>query len=206
MCWCRALTGTGLKLLLAVCITAASFSSGCGRKASETPAPTQQGIPGNIASGSAGQASGAAALGPAGGKNGVATGAGSLAALNGAPRKSSMTPAMRREFERRYEKGIELLEKEEYGEASRIFEQMLTESSDPQDASVAEYCLAEIYFRNKSNTRALEVFKQIVEKYPGTPAAENAKAGIEYLENFQKHEADYVSPEVEDRKRRGSGG
>lgn len=115
-----------------------------------------------------------------------------------------MAPAVRREFERRYEKGIEFLEKQDYGEASRIFEQLLSESSDPQDASVAAYCLAEICFRNKANTRALELFKDIVEKYPGTPAADNAKAGIEYLENFHKHEADYVSPDVEDRKRRGA--
>lgn len=142
---------------------------------------------------------------PAGAGNGAVSSGGALLPGRGEAQKAPMTPAVRREFERRYDKGIELLEKQEYGEASRIFEQLLTESSDPQDASVAAYCLAEICFRNKSNTRALELFKEIVEKYPGTPAADNAKAGIEYLENFHKHEADYVSPDVEDRKRRGAG-
>jgi len=183
-------------------LLAALVAAGCGKKAPRTPEMGEPvGSAANTASETLRTASGAAMLAPGAGGAGMA----SEAAAAVAQRRGAMNPAMRREFERRYEKGIELLEKQEYGEASRIFEQLLNESSDPQDASVAEYCLAEIYFRNKSNQRALEVFRRIVEKYPGTPAAENAKAGIEYLENFQKHEAEYVSPDVEDRKRRGLG-
>ncbi|HOY66246.1 MAG TPA: tetratricopeptide repeat protein [Candidatus Ozemobacteraceae bacterium] len=191
----------GLALLLAALVTA-----GCGKK---TANGTETGDPGRETAGAASDvariASGAAVTAAGAGQNGTASGAGGILPGTGTGRRNAMNPAMRREFERRYEKGIELLEKQDYAEASRIFEQLLNESADPQDASVAEYCLAEIYFRNKSNQRALEVFRRIVEKYPGTPAADNAKAGIEYLENFQKHEAEYVSPEVEDRKRRGLG-
>lgn len=188
---------------LAVLFAAALlFAPGCGRK---QQGPGVNG-PGKQGPESAVQASLASDMTlSTGAGNGAISSGGAALPDRGEGQKSSMTPAVRREFERRYDKGIELLEKQEYGEASRIFEQLLTESSDPQDASIAAYCLAEICFRNKSNARALELFKEIVEKYPGTPAADNAKAGIEYLENFHKHEAEYVSPDVEDRKRRGAG-
>ncbi len=178
------------------------FAPGCGRKP-QVPGMNGPGKQGLESAAQAGLASGTTS--PAGAGNGAIASGGAVLPGRGETQKAPMTPAVRREFERRYEKGIELLEKQEYGEASRIFEQLLTESSDPQDASIAAYCLAEICFRNKSNVRALELFKEIVEKYPGTPAADNAKAGIEYLENFHKHEAEYVSPDVEDRKRRGAG-
>jgi len=135
MCCCRSLTGKTLNLLLAFSMAAALLSSGCGRKTAEPSVPAQRDAAAITASGSGVLASGAVVLMPGGGKNGIASGTGSFAIMDSAPRKSAMTPAMRREFERRYEKGIELLEKEEYGEASRIFEQLLTESSDPQDAS-----------------------------------------------------------------------
>lgn len=190
-----------LKRLAIVCVCAALFSAGCGRK---PRGAAENGEQQAIAPDTGSRSVLATETGSAGTGQYISSGSGLLPGQDQAAR-APMTPAVRREFERKYEKGIEFLEKQEYGEATRIFEQLLHESSDPQDASVAEYCLAEICFRNKANTRALELFKSIVEKYPGTPAADNAKAGIEYLENFHKHEADYVSPEVEDRKRRGSG-
>lgn len=188
---------------LAVLFAAALlFAPGCGRKP-QVPDVNGSGKRGLESAAQGGQASGTTSSAGAG--TGAISSGGAVLPDRGETQKSPMTPAVRREFERRYEKGIEFLEKQEYGDASRIFEQLLSESSDPQDASIAAYCLAEICFRNKSNARALELFKEIVEKYPGTPAADNAKAGIEYLENFHKHEAEYVSPDVEDRKRRGAG-
>lgn len=192
-----------LRRLALVWMAAALFSAGCGRKPPETPSNggDHRSAVSENASGTT-QASGTALPGTP--QSGISSGSGLVPGRNQTA-KAPMTPAVRREFERKYENGIALLEKQEYGEAMRIFEQLLNESTDPQDASVAAYCLAEICFRNKSNARALELFKSIVENYPGTPAADNAKAGIEYIENFHKHEADYVSPEVEDRKRRGSG-
>lgn len=95
------------------------------------------------------------------------------------------------------------MQEEKYGDALREFEQIINDYPNTEEASVAAYCIAEIHFRNKSNELALKAFKDILDKYPGTHAAENAREGITYLESFAKHESEYVSPEVEDRKRRG---
>lgn len=110
---------------------------------------------------------------------------------------------LRGEFDRKYTKGVELMENGSYTAAMQTFEEILNQYPDSEEASVAEYCIAEIHFRNKSNQLALQAFQHIVEKYPNSPAAQNAKEGIEYLQTFEEHEKEYVSPEVEDRKRRG---
>lgn len=107
------------------------------------------------------------------------------------------------DFERKYTQGVELMERGNYGEAMKIFQEIVTQYSNTEEASVAEYCIAEIHFRNKANQQALEAYQRIVEKYPDSPAAQNAREGIEYLKTFEEHEREYVSPDVEDRKRRG---
>ena len=112
-------------------------------------------------------------------------------------------PKMRGDFDRKYTQGVELMETGSYGDAMKMFEEILTQFPETEEASVAEYCIAEIHFRNKSNQLALKAFQRIVEKYPNSPAAQNAKEGIEYLETFEENEKNYVSPEVEDRKRNG---
>ena len=107
------------------------------------------------------------------------------------------------DFERKYTNGVEAMERGEYAEAMKTFEDIMRQYANSEEASVAEYCIAEIHFRNKSNQMALEAYQRIVEKYPNSPAAQNAREGIEYLKTFEEHERNYVSPDVEDRKRRG---
>ncbi|NLI77928.1 MAG: outer membrane protein assembly factor BamD [Candidatus Riflebacteria bacterium] len=107
------------------------------------------------------------------------------------------------DFERKYTSGVEAMERGEYAEAMKTFEDIMRQYANSEEASVAEYCIAEIHFRNKSNQMALEAYQRIVEKYPTSPAAQNAREGIEYLKTFEEHERNYVSPDVEDRKRRG---
>lgn len=106
-------------------------------------------------------------------------------------------------FETQYLEGIALMEKGEYTKAVSLFEAIVQRYPNSEEASVAELCIAELYFRNKSNDRALEAYKQIVEKYPNSHAAENARSGIRYLEDFEKYEQEYVPADAEDRKRRG---
>ncbi len=106
-------------------------------------------------------------------------------------------------FEKNYLAGVKLLEKEDLAKALEVFQALLREFPEGEEASVAELCIAEIYFRNKNNQAALELYKEIVRKYPGTQAAQNAAEGIKYLESFSKYEENFVSPEVEDQKRRG---
>jgi tetratricopeptide (TPR) repeat protein len=106
-------------------------------------------------------------------------------------------------FEKQYLEGIELMEKGEFTKAISLFETISQRYPNSEEASVAELCIAELYFRNKSNHLALKVYKEIVEKYPNSHAAENARAGIAYLQDFEKYEKEYVPADVDDRRRRG---
>ncbi len=106
-------------------------------------------------------------------------------------------------FEKQYMQGVELMEKGDYGKAIELFDELIKRYPNTEEASIAELCIAELYFRNKSNDRALQAYERIVTNYPQSHAAENARAGIEYLKNFEKYEQEYVSPDVEARKRRG---
>ena len=108
-------------------------------------------------------------------------------------------------FEREYLEGIKELEKENFSRAMQIFEEILKTYPDGEEASIAELCIAEIYFRGQNNEAALKAYKKIVEKYPGTQAAQNAAEGIKYLESFSKHESKFIPPDIEDKKRRGRG-
>jgi TolA-binding protein len=106
-------------------------------------------------------------------------------------------------FETKYLEGIKLMESGEFSKAVSVFENITQRYPDTEESSVAELCIAELYFRNKSNHLALEKYKSIVEKYPNSHAAENARAGIRYLEDFEKYEQEHIPSDVEDRKRRG---
>ena len=106
-------------------------------------------------------------------------------------------------FESNYVKAVKLMSAHKYADAENIFDEICKRASDKEEASIAKLCIAEIYFRNKSNAMALRMYKEIVKKYPNTQAAENAKAGISYLTNFEKYEKEYISPDVEDKRRRG---
>ncbi len=106
-------------------------------------------------------------------------------------------------FEKQYLDGVKKLESGDFDKAMSVFQDILKEYPEGEEASIAELCIAEIYFRNKNNEAALKLYKEIIKKYPGTQAAQNAAEGIKYLEGFAKHENAFISPEVEDRKRRG---
>lgn len=106
-------------------------------------------------------------------------------------------------FETQYLQGITLMEKGEYSQAVSLFEAIAERYPNSEEASVAELCIAELYFRNKANDMALQTYQEIVQKYPNSHAAENARAGIKYLEDFEKYEQEYIPADVEDRKRRG---
>ncbi|HNX76388.1 MAG TPA: tetratricopeptide repeat protein [Candidatus Rifleibacterium sp.] len=106
-------------------------------------------------------------------------------------------------FEKQYLHGVELMEKGEFTQAIELFDELIKRYPNTEEASIAELCIAELYFRNKSNDRAMQAYERIVANYPQSHAAENARAGIAYLKNFQQYEQEYVSPDVEARKRRG---
>ena len=106
-------------------------------------------------------------------------------------------------FDEQYLKGVELMESGKYSEAINLFSELIKRYPNGEEASIAELCIAEMYFRNKSNSMALQAYQRIVEKYPNTHAAENARAGIEYLQSFDKFAEEHLSPDIEDRKRRG---
>ncbi|GAB4278085.1 MAG: hypothetical protein Kow0029_21180 [Candidatus Rifleibacteriota bacterium] len=106
-------------------------------------------------------------------------------------------------FESQYLEGIDLMEKGEFSKAISVFEAIVQRYPNSEEASIAELCIAEMYFRNKSNDLALKAYEKIVEKYPNSHAAENARAGIRYLKDFEKYEKEYIPADIEDRKRRG---
>jgi len=107
------------------------------------------------------------------------------------------------EFNRKYAEGLKEMEEEKFDSAQQIFEEIVKKFPGSEEASFAEYRLAQIFFRRKANSAALEAYKRIVANYPNSPIAENARAAIVYLETFETHEQNYVSPDVEDKKRRG---
>lgn len=106
-------------------------------------------------------------------------------------------------FEQQYVEGIDLMEKGEFTKAVSVFEAIIKRYPNTEEASVAELCIAELYFRNKSNSLALQAYERIVENYPNSHAAENARSGIKYLKDFEIYEKDHVPTDIEDRKRRG---
>ncbi|EKD81978.1 MAG: hypothetical protein ACD_39C01537G0002 [uncultured bacterium] len=106
-------------------------------------------------------------------------------------------------FDKQYMHGVELMEKGEFSEAITLFDELAKRYPNTEEASIAELCIAELYFRNKSNDMALKIYQRIVETYPHSHAAENARAGIEYLQSFDKLADEHVSPDIEGRKRRG---
>ena len=111
--------------------------------------------------------------------------------------------APREEFHRRYSEGLRKMEENQLGDAMAIFEEIVKSFPGSDEASMAEYRLAMIHFQNKNNAAALETYKRILEKYPTSPMAENARAAVTYMETFEQHEKNYISPDVEDRQRRG---
>lgn len=120
-----------------------------------------------------------------------------------AKRVQPLQPGGMGNFEKQYLKGVNLLEKEKLVDALAVFKDILEHYPEGEEASVAALCIAEIYFRMKNNEGALQLYKEIIKKYPGTQAAMNAAEGIKYLETFERYEKNYIAPEVEDRRRRG---
>ncbi len=106
-------------------------------------------------------------------------------------------------FEKQYLEGVQMMEKGEFSQAINVFDELIKRYPNSEEASIAELCIAELYFRSKANELALKAYERIVENYPNTHAAENARAGIDYLRNIQRYEEEYISPDAESRRRRG---
>ena len=125
--------------------------------------------------------------------------------ISGAGKKKSSSKRAKKSsfFEEKYLKGISCMEKGKYSDALSLFEEIVSRYPNSEEASIAALCIAEMHFRNKSNKLALQAYKEVVAKYPNSHAAENARQGIEYLENFDKYEKSFISPDVEDKRRRG---
>lgn len=105
-------------------------------------------------------------------------------------------------FEKRYLDGIKFMEAENYAEAKSNFQAILDEYPEGEEASIASLSIAEIFFREKNNKAALELFMEIVKKYPGTQAAQNAAEGIKYLQSFAEFEEGFVPPEQANKRRK----
>mgnify|MGYP000906303886 CR=1 FL=1 len=184
-------------------ISALAFSHGCCRKAGDSQGSTP-GSGRRVISETAGQAG-------AGEKNGVADRPAELLEKTGlnysidasrTARKNVPAPA-NSFFETQYLRGVELMEKGDFTKAIELFDELIQRYPNTEEASIAELCIAELFFRNKSNDRALKAYERIVENYPNSHAAENARAGIAYLKNFERYEQEHIAPDVEARKRRG---
>jgi len=120
--------------------------------------------------------------------------------LSADQRKTAKAPA--EAFNQKYASGLQHFESGELGKALEVFEEIVRSYPGSDEASMAEYRIAQIHFRNKANGRALETYKRIVSDYPLSPVVENARAAITYLETFDTHEKAYVSPEADDERRR----
>ncbi len=181
---------------------------GCNCKLSSPPGsdesslPSKVGVPANgNGSANGGKASGTFSFQPVPPDQSASEAA--IAARAAISNLSRLSNAQKSDYERRLNQGVSLLQSQDYGKAILLFTEILKDYPGTEEASVAEFCIAQIHFRNKNNNMALETFKKILEAYPNTPAAERAQEGIDYLTNFEKYEKEYVSPEVDDRKRRG---
>lgn len=102
-------------------------------------------------------------------------------------------------FEDHYRKGVSYMEAGDYIKAIEVFKQIIAQYPDSEEASVSYLCLADMYFALQNDKKAIEYYKTIVQKFPLTPAAENAKAAIQYLQDFKKYEKDHIPVDKYDR-------
>lgn len=120
--------------------------------------------------------------------------------LSADQRKTARAPS--EAFNQKYASGLQQFESGDLGKAMEIFEEIVRTFPGSDEASMAEYRIAQIHFRNRANHRALETYRRIVSQYPLSPVSENARAAITYLETFEAHEKAYISPDADDERRR----
>lgn len=111
----------------------------------------------------------------------------------------SIAPAGMSFFEEHYRKGVSYMESGDYLKAIEIFKEIIAQYPDSEEASVSHLCLADMYFALQNDIKAIEHYKLIIEKFPLTPAAENAKAAIQYLNDFKRYEKEHIPIDQYDR-------
>lgn len=101
-------------------------------------------------------------------------------------------------FEEQYKKGVEMMESGSYMDAIELFKTLMEQYPDGEEASVAALCIADAFFKLKADKEAFKYYTLIVQRFPRTHAAENARAAIEYLENIEKFERKHISVDKSD--------
>lgn len=188
--------------IIILLISALMFSDGCCRKSARGPESTGSAARQSTAGSGHGRPDAKTAVVERPAEVLEKTGLNYSIDGTGVARKNVPAPA-NSFFETQYLRGVELMEKGEFGKAIELFDELIQRYPNTEEASIAELCIAELFFRNKSNDRALKAYENIVANYPNSHAAENARAGIEYLKNFDRYEQEHIAPDVEARKRRG---
>lgn len=118
------------------------------------------------------------------------------------PGKTGAGAAVQPVFHQQYSKGLELLEQEKWDQALQVFDEIVKTMPGSDEASMAQYRIAQALFRKKCNQESLAAYQVLIERYPHSPVAENARAAIRYLQTFEQHEKAYISPDEEAKRRR----
>ena len=112
--------------------------------------------------------------------------------LSNIPAPKNELPVRLSFFEEQYRKGVEMVENGELLEAMALFKDLIERYPDSEEASVSALCLADIYFKLKNDAEALKAYRYVLERFPNSRAAENARAAIQYLNSFSKYEREHV--------------
>ncbi|MFC1744947.1 tol-pal system YbgF family protein [Candidatus Riflebacteria bacterium] len=100
-------------------------------------------------------------------------------------------------FQKNYQTAIRLSSQKKYEEAIKMLEEIIAKYPNTSEAGMAQYRIAEVYFDKKNTDKAKKEFEKLLKKYPDSPAAENARAALIYLQNIERHKKNYVPPEAD---------
>ncbi|PKK91779.1 MAG: hypothetical protein CVV64_03705 [Candidatus Wallbacteria bacterium HGW-Wallbacteria-1] len=95
-----------------------------------------------------------------------------------------------------YEKAMDLLDSQNYKEASAILRDLKGEYPEQSyEGMLLAYNEAESYFFSKSMNMARSAYQDFLSKYPDSPFTENAREALSFIDNFDKYKKMYVSPD-----------